>query len=103
MSAAKKSGLTAPWGRGCAKIYDWDYFPTAVVETEEKVIRNCEQSVREVSAHKNIFDRCGVRAQATRGFIGKTHLATERCPLEPPRWLQWSGSDDAMGAANPRM
>jgi hypothetical protein len=28
---------------------------------------------------------CGVRAQLLR----KTHLATERCPLNPPKWLAW--------------
>jgi hypothetical protein len=29
---------------------------------------------------------CGVRAQ----FLRKTHLATERCPLNPPKWDAWS-------------
>jgi hypothetical protein len=28
---------------------------------------------------------CGVRAQ----LIRKTHLATERCPLDPPKWPAW--------------
>lgn len=29
---------------------------------------------------------CGVRSQ----FIRKTHLATERCPLNPPKWIEWT-------------
>ena len=28
---------------------------------------------------------CGVRTQ----FLRKTHLATERCPLPEPKWLEW--------------
>jgi hypothetical protein len=28
---------------------------------------------------------CGVKAQLLR----KTHLATEQCPLYPPKWLKW--------------
>jgi hypothetical protein len=33
-------------GRGCAKIYDWDYFRATGVETKEKIIRNCEQAMK---------------------------------------------------------
>jgi hypothetical protein len=28
---------------------------------------------------------CGVRSQ----FIRKTHLATEQCPLNPPKWSKY--------------
>jgi hypothetical protein len=34
---------------------------------------------------------CGVRAQ----LIRKTHLATERCPLNPPKWTAWHCSNAA--------
>jgi len=42
------------------------------------------------SCEENLSGRCrkcgcGVRAQ----WIRKTHLATERCPLEPPKWTEW--------------
>jgi len=29
---------------------------------------------------------CGIRAQ----WLRKTHLATERCPLSPPKWIEWT-------------
>ena len=50
-----------------------------------------EREVICASCEENLAGRCrkcgcGVRAQ----WIRKTHLATEQCPLEPPKWLKWS-------------
>lgn len=55
--------------------------PAAVRAEREAICAACEE---------NLVGRCrkcgcGVRAQ----LIRKTHLATEQCPLDPPKWETW--------------
>ena len=55
--------------------------PVHIRTERETICASCEE---------NLSGRCrkcgcGVRAQ----WIRKTHLATERCPLEPPKWTEW--------------
>ena|SRR5579859_733381 len=56
--------------------------PPEVLKEREAICAGCEE---------NLSGRCrkcgcGVRSQ----LIRKTHLATERCPLNPPRWIEYS-------------
>lgn len=53
------------------------------VELQRQLIcSNCEEN----RAGRCRVCGCGVSAQ----FIRKTHLATEKCPLNPPKWLEWA-------------
>lgn len=56
--------------------------PPEILAARESICAACEE---------NLSGRCrkcgcGVRAQLLR----KTHLATERCPLTPPKWKEWT-------------
>lgn len=58
------------------------FVPADILAHRESICGACEE---------NLSGRCrrcgcGVRAQ----FLRKTHLATERCPLNPPKWMEWS-------------
>lgn len=55
--------------------------PPNILQERETICAACEE---------NLSGRCrkcgcGVRTQ----FLRKTHLATERCPLNPPKWSQY--------------
>lgn len=54
------------------------FVPKDVLSAREAICAVCDE---------NLSGRCrqcgcGVRSQ----FLRKTHLATERCPLDPPKW-----------------
>jgi hypothetical protein len=55
--------------------------PSEIRSTREIICSICEENI----AGRCRKCGCGIRAQ----LIRKTHLATERCPLEPPKWTEW--------------
>jgi len=57
------------------------FVPAAVREYREAICLVCPENL----AGRCRKCGCGVRSQ----FLRKTHLATERCPLPEPKWLEW--------------
>lgn len=55
--------------------------PPAVLAAREAICKTCEENI----AGRCRKCGCGVRSQ----FIRKTQLATEQCPLDPPKWGKW--------------
>ena len=54
--------------------------PPEVQAAREAICAECEENLNGRCKKCG----CGVRSQ----LIRKTHLATERCPLNPPKWLK---------------
>jgi hypothetical protein len=52
--------------------------PPTILAQREAICAACEENL----AGRCQKCGCGVRSQ----FIRKTHLATEKCPLDPPKW-----------------
>lgn len=55
--------------------------PPEVLAMREAICAACAENI----AGRCRKCGCGVRAQ----WIRKTDLATEQCPLDPPKWLKW--------------
>ena len=59
--------------------------PAEVLAEREAICAGCEE---------NLSGRCkrcgcGIQARGLGLLLRKTHLAGERCPLEPPKWVEF--------------